>query len=167
MDNLKPTIQTVIAPKTFINAANKVFNIHFGTPPKNFAKLLCSQFVLETGWSKSCFQFNTGNIKYTPGCGHDYQYLKNVFEYEKGVKVYYQPPSHQCQFRAYDSILDGVTDHILLLQKRPAVWNVMINDTENVYNFCLALSRCKYYSAPLDQYFNAVNSIFNSFHSID
>jgi flagellum-specific peptidoglycan hydrolase FlgJ len=171
MNTLKPTIQTTIAKETFINGVDKVYLTEFGyNPPEHLSLLIASMAILETGHFKSCYNFNTGNIKYTKDCGTDYMFLKNVFEYEKGVKVFYDPPSLQCAFRSYDSILDGITDHVLLLSKRPAVWQALHDngdDSNNgTYNFCLALSRCKYFSSPLDLYYSSVNSIFNSLHGI-
>lgn len=167
MNTLKPTIQTIIAKETFINTVNKIYNVEFGyAPPATLAKLIYSMYALETGWGKSCWNYNTGNIKYTKDCGTDYMFLKNVFEYENGKKVIYQPPSMQCAFRSYDSIIDGITDHVKLLSRRPKVWDALHDHGDNVYNFCQSLSQCKYYSAPLDQYYSSVNSIFNSLHNI-
>ncbi|MCB2291756.1 glucosaminidase domain-containing protein [Clostridium sp. CS001] len=68
-----------------------------------------AQAILETGWMQHVKGNNIFGIKWTTGCGYEFQEL-NTHEWINGVKT-----PMVCKFRKYDSLDDSILDHGKLL----------------------------------------------------
>lgn len=111
-------------------------------PTKGAAAVLWGHVMIETGGT-SLWNFNLGNVKWSPGCGCDYHCLRGTWEgvspslaaslVAKGeaaydtngdhmravaprVAVVFEPPHPATRFRAYASLADGIARHLRFLK---------------------------------------------------
>lgn len=173
LENEMPVKQTPYSYVEFHDAMKTAYYSEFGYDFNDVAIKICaSQTIVETGWydskskmiGKSCFNWNVGNIKGSSvlngkACG--FHMLRNVWEIENGKKVFYQPPHIQTHFKGYDSLLNGVTDYLLLLSRRKVVWTVL-HDSQSPKDYVDALAAARYFTADKTQYYNLLNSIYKS-----
>jgi len=73
--------------------------------------LTIAQAILESGWGSSAPGNMLFGLKWTEGCGYDWQLLWTS-EYYDGVKT-----KIQAKFRKYESMSDSIIDHSRLLSK--------------------------------------------------
>jgi hypothetical protein len=72
-----PDVITTCTPEQMFHALALAWVNMFDEVPKiNSILVLLCQWVLETGWGKSCHCWNVGNFKSSDGDGYDYVYYK-------------------------------------------------------------------------------------------
>ncbi len=145
-------------------------------PPIHAIEIIAAHWALETGWGKSCHCWNVGNRKAVAGgvidwtffaCGEELPkaaaeaaaksdnrvIIKR--EYVSGgrafasVKVF---PDHPwCCFGAFDTLDEGIADHLELLYRRfPMAFTAAMHGDPRA--FAVELKRARYYTADVDQY---------------
>lgn len=165
LGQLHPTVKTTPTQAEFfsgiIAAWFKLFN---NIPNKDVVCIIYAKFGLETGYGKSAYNYNFGNIKKFPNDSHTsgYMFLSNVWEIENGKKVIYQPPHPQCTFRSYNSISDGLEGYLTLISSKHYAksWDALL--TGNPIKYVTALKNNGYFTGDLTTYINSVSSIYNS-----
>jgi hypothetical protein len=144
------------------------------------------QWALETGWGKSMWDFNLGNVKSVDGDGHDYQFfgcgeelplsvaqhavhdsplVKVVRQYSVNnvpmASVWIDPKHPWCRFRAFNSLLEGAIDYVKLLNKRfQRAWPAVIAGDPALFAHYLKLQG--YYTAPEAEYISTIKSTFHT-----
>lgn len=148
--------------------------------------VLVAHWALESGVGQRMFCWNIGGAKATVGGGKDWTFL-TTHEVENGVSVKYSAPPLDVQagvtaeslarmpitdpmrrrivttcFRAYETFQQGIDDHVGLIRKRfsPAWAHV---EVPNPTLYALTLGSLRYYTAPRDQYANAVANHYARF----
>lgn len=164
----------------------------FNEEPKHEAVcVLGGQWALETGWGKSMWDFNLGNVKSVEGDGHDYQFfgcgeelplsvaqhavhdsplVKVVRTYANGntpmASVWIDPKHPWCRFRAFNSLLEGAVDYVKLLNKRfQMAWPAVIAGDPALFSHYLHQQH--YYTADETQYTNSIKSTFHTMMGVD
>lgn len=132
-----------------------------GTAPTRKGVLsLLAIWALETGYGRSTHQYNIGNIKAWEGDGHSWTFFRCSERDANGVTTFYDPPSPQCRFRAYDSLQDGVRDFLLYMHRRfSKVWPVVEagDPTELAHQMKLR----GYYTADESKYASGLRSTYS------
>ena len=145
-------------------------------PPLHAVEIVAAQWAIETGWGQKCHCYNVGNAKGRVGGVYDWTFFKcgeelarataraearrdgRVViqrEYVLGGRDYASVvvlPEHPwCCFRAFESLVDGVADHLQLLHRRfgDAFTAAVAGDARA---FCSCLKRAGYYTASVEQY---------------
>lgn len=132
-----------------------------------------AQYWIETG-GKACYNWNIGNVKHVDRDGFDYYCLRGIWEgvplaqaqrlVATGeasldpvlshntavgagkVSVVFNPPHPQTRFRSYASLVDGMEEHLLFLQKRYATaWTYLL--LGDYINVAYALKARGYFTA--------------------
>jgi hypothetical protein len=163
---------------------------YFGsTPKKESIWILASQWATETGWGKFMHAYNVGNVKCREGDGYDHQFyacnevidVRTATKHAKadpvhakithvsadGAKatIWYYPPHPECRFRAFNSLLDGVSDYIGLLVRRfNKAWPSVI--AGDMPSFVHALRLQNYFTADEAAYTKTMVNIFNQFAKV-
>ena len=164
----------------------------FGEEPKHEAVcVMGGQWALETGWGKSMWDFNLGNVKSVEGDGHDYCFfgcgeelplsvaqhavhdsplVKVVRTYMQGTtqmaSVWIDPEHPWCRFRAFNSLLEGAVDYVKLLNKRfQKSWPAVIAGDPAQFAHFLKLQH--YYTADETQYTNSIKSTFHTMMGVN
>jgi hypothetical protein len=159
------TIQEVI--QSLITAWYKEYNTY---PSKENIGVLFSQWSLETGQGKACYNNNFFNVKYiskNPDLDSDdiqYFMLPNTWEINgNGQKVIYQPPHPQTWFRSFNSLDEGVTHHFNLLKNKryKEAWTAVESGNPAAFSHLLKLKG--YYTASESDYTKGLNFFFNKF----
>lgn len=155
----------------------------FGNYPKKESVLvLASQWALETGWGKSMWNYNLGNVKSTEKDGRNYCYFacneilktsvaegyvkKNpdtakITKYrDNGTAIIWFYPKHSgCRFRAFHNLLEGCIDYIgVLNQKFNRSWPAVLAGDPKQFAHLLKLQG--YYTADESEYTNTINGVF-------
>lgn len=173
-DVQQPVTRTVIALRDYVRAVVAAWpSISTDPCPKEAPAVLWAQYIAETGGA-ACWNFNVGNVKWTPGCGLDFMCLRGVWEgvsqaqasaliasgqahadanashtgaLRPGmVSVVFEPPHPATRFRAYPSLADAMASHLALLAKRFAVaWPAVL--AGDVDRFASALHSRGYFTA--------------------
>ena len=79
-DQRVPVIRTVVTPSGYARAVLAAWPLVEAEPClKSAVGVLHSQYMIETGGTAS-WNWNLGNVKYTPGAGTDYMCLSGVWE---------------------------------------------------------------------------------------
>lgn len=130
-------------------------------PSPMMLAILVGQSALECGWWKSCHRYNVGNAKASPRYEGKYcQFRCN--EVIDGKLVWFDPPHPQTNFRAFDSSVDGIADHIKLLaltKQYDKCWEqARMGEPER---YCFELKQAGYFTANLKQYTAGVVKIAN------
>lgn len=112
---------------------------------RNSLLVLLAQWSFEDGRGKAMHCWNLGNIKYTPGCGHDY-FQVACNEVIGGHVVWLQPPNPGTSFRAYETLADGVADFLGVLKRDfKAAWPAVLDG--DPAEFARLLKASRYYTA--------------------
>lgn len=141
----------------------------FGSgPTARSVAILMAQWALETGWGKSCWCSNLGNVR-PPMPRGDVLCLQipggKVSEIIDGKEYFFSPPSVGSTFRAFESLPDGCDFWLGLLHKRFAhAWPSVVAGDPEAYS--IALHEQHYYTADVTIYTRTVVSLFNHFLSI-
>jgi len=153
--------------KALITTWYKIYNAY---PSKESIGVIFSQWSLETGQGKSCYNNNFFNVKYVsknPDLDSDnvkYFMLPNTWEIDSsGQKVIYQPPHPQTWFLAFDTLDDCMQYQFdLLMNKRyKEAWTAV--ESGNPAAFAHLLKLKGYYTAPESDYVKGLNFFFNKF----
>lgn len=122
-----------------------------------------AQSALETGRWKSIHWWNFGNVKAGPNYEGFYcQFRCN--EIIKGKTKWFDPPHPQCNFRAYPTAIDGAAAHMLFLSTNGRYrlpWYAAERGDPD--EFVVSLKQAGYFTAQLEPYRKAVNSLFREF----
>lgn len=148
--------------------------------------VLGGQWALETGWGKSMWCFNLGNVKSVEGDGHNYcffgcgeelplsvaqQAVRNsplvtiVRQYSVNNKpmasVWIEPKHPWCRFRAFNTLLEGSVDYVKLLNKRfQKSWPAVLAGDPALFSHYL--KQQGYYTADETKYTNSIKSTFKT-----
>ena len=145
--------------------------------------LLMAQWALETNRGKAMHNFNVGNVKDVAGVGaYDWQYFPCEEDLDHGyaaklstsplVKIvghnaaglcttWFYPKHPGCCFRAFETLDDGVLDHLVLLNHNPhfkCAWPAVLQG--NPQQFVHLLKASGYFTASEAQYTKSVTSLF-------
>jgi hypothetical protein len=173
-DTQVPVTRTVVTLRDYVRAVVAAWSTISTDPcPKEAPAVLWAQYIAETGGS-ACWNFNIGNVKWTPGCGLDFMCLRGVWEgvtqaqassliaageahadanASHGVavgagrvSVVFEPPHPATRFRAYPDLATAMASHLALLAKRFAVaWPAVL--AGDVDRFASALHSRGYFTA--------------------
>ena len=118
--------------------------------------VFCAQSALETGNWRSIHCYNIGNIK--AASAYDGLYCRyRCSEIIQGLEKWFDPPSQQCNFRAYEDLDSAVLDYLTFLQNRtrfvPA-WAAAVAGDPGA--FVRALKAGGYFTATEEPYERAV-----------
>jgi hypothetical protein len=122
-----------------------------------------AQSALESGRWKSMHWHNFSNVK----AGQSYEGFYSQYrcnEIIKGKTEWFNPPHPQCNFRAYLTAADGAEAHMRFLQanKRYALaWAEAERGDPDAT--VLALKRAGFFTASVEPYRKATNSLFREF----
>lgn len=178
-------IKTPITKEEAIRALWHGWLAFFGAPPpkKECIWLLTAQWGLETGWGKSMWNYNFGNVKSIDGDGHDYQFFAcneildtghaeqlqeaspqtvKVVPYKSLGKsvVWFYPKHPGCRFRAFADAAAGATDHISLVNRRfSKAWPSVLTGDPQTY--AKALKAQGYYTADEYEYMKGLVGCYN------
>lgn len=130
-------------------------------PSRESVACLWAQYAHETGRGAFCWNFNIGNVKYTPG--HDYMMLRGTWEIINGKRVVFEPPHRATWFNAYDSLDAAMAEHLKLLKEKQyrTAWPAI--ERGEPTEFAARLKMKGYYTAPLEQYAAALRAHFAEF----
>jgi hypothetical protein len=160
-------------------------------PKKEAVCILGGHWALETGWGKSMWDFNLGNVKAVDGDGQDYQFfgcgeelplsvaqhavhdsplVKVVRTYMNGTtqmaSVWIDPEHPWCRFRAFHNLLEGAVDYVKLLNKRfQKSWPAVIAGDPVQFAHLLKLQH--YYTADEGEYTNTLKSTFKTMMGVN
>jgi hypothetical protein len=182
--------KTPVSKEDLIRALYEAWAHLFGTSPKKESIwCLASQWALETGWGKSMWCFNLGNVKSVEGDGHDYcffacnEILKTATAHAManaapaiakvtqdrgdGTSIIWFYPKHAgCRFRAFNTLVDGAVDYIGLLHKRFAKsWPAVL--AGDPAQFSHQLRAQGYYTADESSYTKTLNSVFHTISQLN
>lgn len=99
-----------------------------------------AQIAVETGRGKSMFNYNVGNITWTPNHNGDYYITTD------SMTVNNNPANrrwYKAKMRAYSNLYEGVADYLTLLKNRGPVASALESGT--VKDFSYALASVHYY----------------------
>jgi len=182
--------KTPVAKEELIKALYDAwFHLFNQTPKKESIWCLAAQWGLETGFGKSMWNFNLGNVKSTGNDGRDYCYfacdeilnksvadafaakdpsIAKITQYRAdGTAIIWFYPKHPgCRFRAFNSLLDGAIDYVGLLNKRfSKSWPAVI--AGNPAQFSHMLKMQGYYTADENSYTHTLTSVFNTISKLN
>lgn len=150
--------------KALVNAWFKIFE---KKPKKEQIGILFAQWSLETGQGQYCWNYNIGNYKAKdiPNKTVKYIALNNVWEIINGKKVILDKEDPGSWFLAFDSLSDGVEEHLRKLsgQRWKLAWEAVVNGDPNDFAHKLKLQR--YYTAPEEDYKKLMSMYFKQFMS--
>ncbi len=114
---------------------------------------------------KSCYNYNVGNVKYDGKSNVDYYKQTGVWEIINGKKVILDKENPGAWFRSFDSVEEGLKFHLDLLKNRKykSAWKYVI--AGDMSGFVKDLKSHKYFTASLESYLSATNSIFSKYKS--
>ena len=154
------------------------------TPKKESVLLLLAHWALETGWGRSMWCYNLGNVKAGRSWKGRYCYFKcnEVLSHEAAGRyargdpdrtkitrirsdgksiIWFYPKHACCKFRAFDTLEEGAVDHLTLLKNHKnfsKAWGAVVAGDPEL--FCIKLRRAGYFTADLDRYTRAVTRCF-------
>src|ERR1700690_207020 len=99
-----PTIPNFI--KSVIVSYNKMYNT---VPSKEAVGILFSQWSIETGQGKNCYNWNLGNVKYVQANGDvPYMALSGVWEIVNGIRIEIPITNPGAWFRSFEVLDEGM-----------------------------------------------------------
>lgn len=183
-------VRTVIMPQGYARGVIDGFvELGYGVPEKDDVGVLYAQWMMETGGA-SCWNWNIGNAKYTPGCGFDFICLNGVWEGVPPVtagnliaagraisdpspdhatavgpgkvSVIFPPPQPESRFRAFPDLATGMMAHLKLLHDRfAAAWPHILAGEANAAGHMLGTLR--YFTANADVYGAGMQRFYDAF----
>jgi hypothetical protein len=121
------------------------------------AKLCLCQLILETGWFRSCYNYNFGNVKKSWKNTSSFTMYK-CSEVYKGKEFHYSPPHIQCCFGSYDSEYDFVQKYIKLLSNGRYK---KVLSAKSVQEFNSYLKEAGYYTADEGLYLKVLKNVLS------
>jgi hypothetical protein len=185
-------VKTPISKQDLLLALWQAWYQIFGDEPKKESLcVLGGQFALETGWGKSMWCQNLGNIKSVEGDGHDYCFFGCGEELPLSVaqhavhdsplvtvkrtyavgstqmaSVWINPKHPWCRFRAFNTLLEGAVDYVKLLNKRfQKAWPAVIAGDPDQFAHYLKVQH--YFTADEGQYTATLKSTFKTMMGVD
>lgn len=161
---LHEKVKTTITSLDFIEAIIIAWKTKFNEEiSENSAYIICAKYSLETGFGKSCWNFNIGNIKKAINDSHQdgYFQLPGTWEIINGKKVIFPPEHPASYFRHYNKLSDAMIDYLQFVSSKNYEEAFKALKTGDPAAYTKALKRAKYYTAPEEEYTKAVVSIFN------
>ncbi len=148
VSQLVPTVRTTPTLREFATALLAVWP----EATKGGAGVLWAQYASETGDGLHCYGWNLANVKWTKGCGLDYQALHGVWEIINGQRVEIPPDNPGSWFRVYPSLEEGMASFVD--SKRRGQWRSTWPFVEAVDpdGYARELRRMFYYTAPVETY---------------
>lgn len=112
--------------------------------------LTLAHWHFETGGGASMHCFNVGNGKAHAGDGRAYT-MYRCSERIGGVLKYFDPPHPQCRFRAFDTLDEGIADHVAMMKRNfgSALPALQAGDP---IRFAVALHLARYYTDEVGHY---------------
>ena len=183
-----PYRKTPVTAQEMANAINAAWQESFGnTPDSKSVMVLLSQWALETGRGASMHNFNVGNVKAKASGDYNYQYFScneqlatpyarrlqaassgtakiTKYNADGTCWIWFYPKNPGCCFRAFNTLLEGVVDHLVLLTQHAAfqkAWPAVLKGSPD--EFSKALHRARYYTADEPAYTKGLVSLFNEF----
>lgn len=161
-----PTIKTIFSIEQLIEAIIKAWQQIYNTiPKKQSVAIIYSQWALETGQGKYCWNNNIGNTKAVDNINSIIEYcvLNNVWEIINGKKVLIPPTNPGSWFRSFSTLTDGAIFHLDFLKNHryKKAWTAV--ESGNPIDFAHLLKLEKYYTAPEANYTKAIAIFFNKF----
>lgn len=156
-----PTRRTQQTPREVFEAICDAWpRVIGGEPSRESVLVLLSQWSIETGDGRSCWNFNLGNVKRVKG--QPWTWLNSVWEILGGKKVVFQPPHPQTHFRAFHTAEDGAEAYLQFLHTRFArSWPAVMQGDPAAFAHALKLQG--YYTAPEEAYVRAIRGRFDHF----
>lgn len=189
-----PVVRTVVTPVGYARAVLAAWPLVESEPClKTAVAVLHSQYMIETG-GKASWNWNLGNVKWSPGAGTDYMCLSGVWEgvspaeaarliaageatadpsqdHAKAVgpnkvSVLFQPPHPATRFRAYQSLADGMVHHLKTLRGRfKGAWPYVLSGSPE--QTAQALHAQGYFTASPQVYGAAMRRFYEEFMRSD
>lgn len=183
----KTEVTTEHMALAFHAAYVRYFNSH---PQDDTIRILLSHWALETGWGKSMWCYNVGNAKAGPSrdpnkhwcyfrCNEiisraraeqmvetDPKLVKITTYRSNGTCIVWFEPKHgwSC-FRAFDTLEDGVYDHLkLIVKKFNKAWPFIYRGDPQGYS--KALKEQGYYTADESSYTRTLVKVFHMFDKL-
>ena len=166
MLKLVDTIQTNFSQKELIKTLIETwFNIYNKLPDKENIAIIFSQWSLETGQGKFCWNYNIGNVKAFDRANEVIEYcsLKGVWEIVNGKRIELSVNDPGSWFRSFATLKKGVDFHLdFLMNKRyKNAWGAIVDG--DPVDFSRKLRVQGYYTAPEAHYTKALVGYFNVF----
>jgi flagellum-specific peptidoglycan hydrolase FlgJ len=164
-----PTVKTFVSTKDFIHALISTWiELFQETPKKESVGVILSQWSVETGQGKYCWNYNIGNVKAKdiPGTTVEYVALNGVWEITKaGKKIILPPTDPGAWFLAFPSLHEGMKHHLKFLKNKryKIAWSAV--ELGDVKEFARLLKVQKYYTAPESDYARIMSFYFNKYMS--
>lgn len=157
-----------------------LYRLRASPPSLDTLCILVAHWALETGWGKSCRCYNIGNAKAKPGGPHNWTYFpcgeelpaatakaeaqrdkrvvirrEYVLSGRAMVSVKVFPEHPWCCFRAFETLEEGLADHLELLHRRfPEALDAAQRGSS--VEFSRELKRRGYYTASVERYTNTL-----------
>lgn len=122
--------------------------------------ILWAQFALECGRGKQCYNWNIGNIKRLKN--HHWT-MYRCSEIINGMEIFFDPPHPQTHFCAYRSLNEAVTEHLKFLTQSRYSKALKVAIDGNPEEYVLQLKKAGYFTASVNLYLKAVNSLYLEF----
>lgn len=166
MLNQVPLVKTTYSGEEIVQALIEAWQSLFGeVPSENVIGVLYAQNSQETGYSKSMYNNNIGNIKAVDrSVGTvNYMVIPGTWEILNGKRVVLAQDNPGSRFLAFATLKEGVEHHLTFLKQSrfSKAWNSLL--TGSPENFSRQLKAQKYYTAPESEYTTALVWIFNKY----
>lgn len=150
-----PIQRTPVDSKTYARAVLAACR-SLGWEPldKAAAGVLWAQYMIETG-GKACWCWNLGNVKVTQGqvaAGASWFDLPGTWEIINGKRVVLPEGDPGRRFRAYESLSDGMVEHLLFLRNKryQRAWPAVL--AGDCKAFARLLKAAGYFTASAEDY---------------
>ena len=159
-------VRTPITLPVFVASLRAAHVSELGREPdRKTAAVLYGHLMIETS-GIHVWNWNLGNIKYTPGCGHDWFDLPGTWERVGDKRVELPEGDPGRRFRAYDSPIDGLARKLRFLYEGAGgryslAWGQACAGDPALY--ARALGRAGYYTGDVEAYVRGVCNGFMTF----
>ena len=159
---VSPAVRTQCTPAELYAALRDAWlRCAFDSVPTRASLLvLLAHWALETGFGHSCWNFNLGNKKRTPG--HEFYFMR-CNEIIDGHVVWLDPPNPGCAFNSYADLESGCVDYLSGLRGTfRAAWPAVL--AGDPAQFCHLLKLARYYTADEAIY---TAGVMRCYHQLD
>lgn len=162
-DKYIPLQRTIFTEVDLVHAIVSAYKTMFGkTPFIQEAGIFWAHFALECGKGKACYNWNIGNIKYSPG--HNYT-MYACGEKIDGKEYHFTPPHFQTWFRSYSSLSEAVAAHFTFLKSSRYASALLAATALDPDLYVEELKKGGYFTADLERYKGALKRLFEEFMS--
>lgn len=143
------------------------------SPSKESIGVLFAQNALETGNTKSLWNYNIGNVKFVPSKNpadddnKEYMQLENVWEIINNKKVIFNPPHPATWFKSFSTLEDGVLYHIDFLKNTRFKKSWTAVESGDPELFAKLLKSQGYYTGSVDDYIRNMKYYFEKYMNND